>query len=215
MDPVPDSFLLTLASISASLIGLFLVGMMFYISSGYETYGRTRAVVEPYFRAATAITLLAYAIPLTVSLTLVVLPVVWSRILFLVLVLALVIENVATVGTMRAVMRVANLRLVAMIEIVGSVVVVTMVALPVGLGGLSPSREDLVPSLLLGVGIAFFGTVVLVLTLFDIARFERSELPAPAITRAIGKLRATASDPQSDDDLLTGDAAVSRLNRDG
>src|ERR687892_2791049 len=108
MDPVSDSFLLTVASISAALIGLFLVGMIFYIQSGYESNERSREVVEPYFRAATAITLIAYAIPLTVSLTLVALPIIWSRLLLLVLLLALVIENVATVGTVRAVVRVAG-----------------------------------------------------------------------------------------------------------
>lgn len=189
MDPVSDSFLLTVASISAALIGLFLVGMIFYIQSGYESNERSREVVEPYFRAATAITLITYAIPLTVSLTLVALPIVWSRLLLLVLIVALVVENVVTVGTVMEVVRVAGLRLLAMIEIVGTVTVVVMVALPLVLGGLTPSREDMVPSILLSLGIAFLGTGVLVLSLFDIARFERSELPDSVVTRTMGRLR--------------------------
>jgi hypothetical protein len=209
MHPVSDSFLLTVASISAALIGLFLVGMIFYIQSGYESHERSRRVVEPYFRAATAITLIAYSIPLTVSLTLVALPIVWSRLLLLVLVVVLVIENFATVGAVRAVVRVAGLRLLAMIEIVGTVTVVVMVALPLALGGLSPSREDMVPSILLSLGIAFLGTGVLVLTLFDIARFERSELPAPVITRTLGRLRRRGIEEITDDEGPTGDSSVS------
>jgi hypothetical protein len=209
MDPVSDTFLLTVAEISAALIGLFLVGAIFYIQSGYESNERSREVVEPYFRAATAITLITYAIPLTVSLTLVALPIVWSRLLWAVLVVALVIANVATVGTVRAVVRVAGLRLLVMIEIVGTVTVLIMVVLPLALGGLSPGREDLVPSILLSLGIAFLGTGVLVLTLFDIARFERSELPAPIITRTIGRLRRRTIEATPEDEGPTGESSQS------
>ena len=52
MDPVPDSFLLTLAEASETLIGLFLVGMVYYIQSGFSQMERSREVVEPYFRAS-------------------------------------------------------------------------------------------------------------------------------------------------------------------
>ena len=86
IDPVSDDFLLVVAEISAALTGLFLVGMIFYIQSGIKQHKRSRAVVEPYFRSATLITFIAYGIPLGVSLTLVSLPIVWSRLLFLVLV---------------------------------------------------------------------------------------------------------------------------------
>ena len=76
MDPVSDGFLLTISSISAGLIGLFLVGMTFYIQSGYETHERSRHVVEPYYRAATTITFIAYSVPMAVSLTLIAVPLV-------------------------------------------------------------------------------------------------------------------------------------------
>lgn len=189
MDPVSDGFLLIVAEVSAALTGLFLVGMIFYIQSGYESNERSREAVEPYFRAATTITFIAYAIPLGVSLTLVALPIVWSRLLFLLLVVTLVVANFGTVASVRAVMRVTGLRLLVMMEIVGTAVVVLMVVLPLATGGLSPGREDLVPPILLSLGVAFLSTVVLVLTLFDIARFERSALPAPRLTRAMAKLR--------------------------
>ena len=196
MDPVSDGFLLTLAEVSAGLTGLFLVGMIFYIQTGYDRIERTRAVVEPYFRAATTITFITYAIPLFVSLTLVALPLGWSRLLFLAMVVALVVTDVTTVATVRAVRRVANFGLLTMIEAVGTVVVALMVILPLATGGLSPGREDLVPSLLLSLGVAFLGTWALVLTLFDIARVERSEAPAaqPEVPER------TALDPDATDE---------------
>lgn len=200
MDPASDEFLITLAELSAGLTGLFLVGMIFYIQSGYESNERSRRVVEPYFRAATAITLVAYAIPLAVSLTLVALPIVWSRLLFIVLVVVLVVENITTVSTVRGVLRVAPLPLLVLVEVVGSAAVAAMVIVPFVTGGLLPGREDLVPSLLISLGIAFLSTVVLVLTLFDIARFERSELPVPAVSRAMRRMRRAPRPPASPDD---------------
>lgn len=197
MDPASDEFLVTLAELSAGLTGLFLVGMIFYIQSGYESNEHSRQVVEPYFRAATAITLVAYAIPLAVSLTLVALPIVWSRLLFIVLVVVLIVENITTVSTVRGVLRVAPLPLLVLVEVVGSAAVAAMVIVPFATGGLFPGREDLVPSLLISLGIAFLSTVVLVLTLFDIARFERSELPVPAVSRAMRRMRRAPRPPAS------------------
>ena len=177
MNPVGDDFLLALSEISAALTGLFLVGMIFYIQIGYEKTQRSRAVVEPYFRAATSITLIAYAIPVVVSLTLVVLPIGWSTGLYFGLVACLILVNISTVSTVREVQRELGLRLLTMIEIVGTVVIGLMIVLPLVTGDWTPEREDLVPGLLLSLGIAFLGTWALVLTLFDIARLERSTPP--------------------------------------
>ena len=180
MDPVSDQFLIAVAEISAGLTGLFLVGMIFYIQTGYDRLERSRDVVEPYFRAATTITFIAYGIPLGVSLALVALPIGWSRLLFLVLIVAFVVVDVATVSTVRNVVRLTGLRLLAAMEIVGTVAVALMVILPLVSGGLTPDREDLVPAILLSLGVAFLGTCVLVLSLFDIARFERADAPTPS-----------------------------------
>jgi hypothetical protein len=51
MWPVSDGFLLTLAEVSASLIGLFLVGVFFYVETGLRRSDRARALFEPYLRA--------------------------------------------------------------------------------------------------------------------------------------------------------------------
>ncbi len=178
MDPVSDEFLIGIAGISASLIGLFLVGMILYIQTGFDRSERTRAVIEPYFRAATLITFISLALPLGVSLTLVVLPIGWSQVLYAALIVALIAADVQTVNTVRVAVKATGLNLLWMMEAVGTVLVVLMIVIPFWTGGLSPDREDLVPGLLLSLAIGFLSTCVLVLTLFDIARIERSEPPA-------------------------------------
>ena len=178
MDPVPDAFLLTVAEVSAGLIGLFLVGMVFYIQTGFGRLEKSREVVEPYFRSSTRIVLILFAIPLTVSLTLVALPYIWSGLLFWTLIVGLVAANVSTASGVRPVMGATGNRTLLINEIIGTVGVALIVILPLATGGFSPSREDLVPSILIALGIGFLSTCVLVLTLFDIAAFERSEQPA-------------------------------------
>ena len=131
-------------------------------------------MVEPYFRAATLITFIAYSVPLAVALTLIALPLVWSQILYWLLVCGLLVVNVRTVSTVREVQRDVGLSLLTMVEVVGSVAIAAMIILPLATGGINPGQEDLVPGLLISMGIAFLGTCVLVLSLFDIARFERS-----------------------------------------
>ena len=102
MRPVSDSFLLLMAEVSATLIGLFLVGVFFYVETGFRRLGaEARVVFVPYFRASTRIVLILYALPLFLSLTLVVLEPVWNRLLFLLLSILLVAANVQTVLGMR------------------------------------------------------------------------------------------------------------------
>ncbi len=174
MDPVPDDVLTTLAGISASLIGLFLVGMILYIQDGFDRTERTRGVVEPYFRAATLITFVSLAIPLGVSLTLLVLPIGWSRLLYAALIVGLILTNLSTINAVRTCVRATGLHLLWGMEVIGTILVAAMAIAPLLTGGLSPGREDLVPGLLLSLAIGFLSTCVLVLTLFDIARLERS-----------------------------------------
>jgi len=199
MDQVSDAFLLTLAEVSAGLIGLFLVGMIFYIQTGFGQLEKSREVVEPYFRSSTRIVLILYAIPLALSLTLVALPDVWSWLVFWILIVGLVAANVSSAVGVRPVMGATGNRTLLMNEIVGTVGVAFIVILPLATGGLSPSREDLVPSILIALGIAFLSTCVLVLTLFDIAQFERSEPTDPKPKRSTARLRKKRREPAADD----------------
>ena len=96
MQQVSDAFLLTIAEVSATLIGLFIVGVFFYIDTGLRQLHDIPDVVAPYIRAGTRIVLVLYAIPLGLSLTLVVLEPIWTRLLFALLSLVLVAANLDT-----------------------------------------------------------------------------------------------------------------------
>lgn len=122
MREVSDDFLLHMAEVSASLIGLF---------------------VEPYSRASTRIVLVLYALPLGLSLSLVALEPVWSRVLFALLSLMLLAVNLDTAARIRAVTRVTGLTALPVNELVGSVAVLVIVALPWVLGGyIRPGRTS-------------------------------------------------------------------------
>ena len=199
MDPVSDNFLLLVAEVSAALIGLFMVGMIFYIQTGFSQLERSRDVIEPYFRSSTRIVLILYSIPLVLSLTLVALPDIWSRLLFLTLMVGLVAANISTATGLRPVMRVTRNRTLFINEVVGTAGVALMVILPLATGGLSPVREDLVPAMLISLGVAFLSTCVLVLTLFDIANFERSAHFDPQSKRSTARSRGRQTNEAAED----------------
>ena len=58
MRHVSDAFLLNMAEVSSTLIGLFLVGVFFYIETGIRRLDHARRVFESYLRAGTRITLI-------------------------------------------------------------------------------------------------------------------------------------------------------------
>ena len=101
MKPVSDAFLLNVAEVSATLIGLFLVGVFFYVETGFRRLEHAREIFEPYFRLSTRIVLALYTLPLGLSLTLVVLEPLWNRLLFLLLSVLLVVANVDTLLRIR------------------------------------------------------------------------------------------------------------------
>ncbi|MGI9557464.1 MAG: hypothetical protein ACR2N5_05940 [Solirubrobacterales bacterium] len=169
MQAVSDAFLLEMATISAALFGLFMVGMLFYVETGFRQLGAARDVVVPYFRASTRIVLILFAIPLFLSLTLVVLEPVWSRILFALLSLVLIAANLDTGVRIRTVQRVTRSNVLLVNEVVGSVGVVLIVVLPWVLGGIDPTREDLTWAILISFAAAFLSLAALILSVFDIA----------------------------------------------
>jgi hypothetical protein len=96
MRQVSDAFLLNMAEVSATLIGLFLVGVFFYVESGPRRWGQAREALDPSLRAGTRIALIVFAIPLGVSLALVALEPFWARVLFALLSVMLLAANVDT-----------------------------------------------------------------------------------------------------------------------
>jgi hypothetical protein len=143
MREVSDAFLLNMAEVSATLIGLFLVGVFFYVETGLQRLGPARGVLQPYFRAGTRIVLILYAFTLFLSLGLVVLTVGWNRLIFLVLSVLLVAANIDTARRIRPVAKVTRSHVWVATEVVGTVADVVLVTLPWLLGGLHPTREDL------------------------------------------------------------------------
>jgi len=170
MRQVPDEFLLNMAEVSAGLIGLFLVGVFFYLDTGFRRLGRARSVFESYFRSSTRIVMVLFSIPLGLSLTLVVLDPVWNRVLFAFLSLVLVAANVDTALRIPAVHKVTGSIALLVNEVVGSLGVLTLVVLPWLLGGLHPTREDLTWAILLSFASGFLSILALVLSVFDVAR---------------------------------------------
>jgi hypothetical protein len=172
MRQVSDGFLLNMAEVSGALVGLFLVGVFFFVETGLERLDKSREVLEPYFRAGTRIVLVLFAISLMLSLTLVVLEPVWNTLLFAVLSLILLAANLDTAIRMRAVSRVTRSTALLVNEVVGTGAVLVIVVLPWILGGLHPTREDLTWAILLSFGSAFLSVCALMVSAFDISRFE-------------------------------------------
>jgi hypothetical protein len=177
MRPVQDAFLLNLAEVSSALIGLFLVGMLFFAESGFRRLGRTREVIEPYYKAITRIVLALYAIPLGLSLSLVVLELVWSRVLFALLSLVLVAANVDSATRIVGVARMTGSIRGLVAEGAGTLTVIVVVVLPWALGGLHPTREDLTWAILLSFATGFVSVCATVLSVFDLPWSESATGP--------------------------------------
>jgi hypothetical protein len=169
MREVSDAFLLQMAEVAAGLFGLFLVGMLFYVETGFRRLGPERDVVVPYFRASTRIVLILFAIPLFLSLTLVVLEPGWSIVLFALLSLVLIAANWDTGARIRAVRAATGSDVLWLNEIAGTIGVVAIVVLPWILGGIDPSREDLTWAILISFATAFLSLATTILSIFDIA----------------------------------------------
>jgi hypothetical protein len=168
MREVPDAFLLNIAEVTSALVGLFLVGIFFFVETGFRPTADDRDAFEPYFRSGTRITLILFAIPLILSLTVVVMEPVWSRILFAVLSLMLIAANVDSVRRIRETPMVS--RALVINEVLGTAAVVLIVSLPWILGGIDPGREDLTWSIMLAFAAGFVSVSALVLSAFDVAR---------------------------------------------
>jgi hypothetical protein len=171
MREVSDAFLLNMAEVTAALAGLFLVGIFFFVESGFR--GRGSAALEPYFRSGTRIVLILFSFPLLLSMTLVVMDPVWSHLLFALLGALLIAANVDSLRRVRGVGETSRTLLIN--ELLGTALVVFIVALPWILGGIDPSREDLTWSIMLSFAAGLLSVSAIVLSAFDLARLDRSD----------------------------------------
>lgn len=179
--------LLILAEVSATLIGLLLVGVFFYVETGLRRLGPAREAATSYLRAGTRIVLVLYAMTLALSLSLVALEPVWSRVLFAVLSLLLLAANIETSVRLRAVVRLTRSTAVLVNDVVTSAGILALVVIPWVLGGLHPTRQELTWAILLSLTTGFLCTYTLILSVFDISNMEaaaRAEGRAGAATEA-------------------------------
>lgn len=180
MRPVTDELLLGVAGVSATVIGLFLVGVFFYVEAGMRQLADSgRADLQTYMRAGTRIVMVLFAMALLLSLALVAFDLSWARGLFVVMSVVLVAANVETAVRVRAA-RVTGTRTLLFNEVAGSVGVVAIVVLPWALGGLRPSREDLTLATLIALATAFVSVGAIALFSFDVARLYPADRPAAA-----------------------------------
>jgi hypothetical protein len=172
MREVSDDFLLNMAEVTGALIGLFLVGIFFFAETGFRRLSGGREVVEPYMRASTKIVLILFTIPLALSLTLVVLELTWSRVVFALLSVALIAANVETATRVRGVQGIVGSPGLLATEVLGTALVAVLIVLPWILGGIEPTREDLTWAILLSFAAGLMSIFATVLTVFDLASEE-------------------------------------------
>ena len=171
MRQISDAFLLNVAEVSASLVGLFLVGIFFYVETGLQR-SRGRTAFQLYLRAGTRITLIVFAIPIGLSLALVALELIWVRLVFVLLSVMLIAANVDAVRRVHGVVEAMRSRALLLNEIVTTAMAVVLVVLPWVLGGLHPSRGHFVWSILLAFAAGFLSIGATVVSVFDVELTE-------------------------------------------
>ena len=175
MQSVSDGFLLTMASMAAGLAGLFLVGIFFFIETGFRRVSHVREAFVRYFRSGTQIVLVLLAFPILLSVALVALDPAWSRGLFVLLSLVLIAANVDSVRNIRPIARSSGMRALFVNEALGTVGVLFLIAVPWLLGGFSPTREDLTWAILIAFLIGFLSFSSIVLSAFDLVHLDAGE----------------------------------------
>jgi hypothetical protein len=171
--PIPDALLLTTAQIAATLIGLLLVAVFFYLETGFRRLSTVGPEALPFLKATAQLIVLQYSMVLGLSLGLVALQPLWVTLLFLALSLGIVVGLVDWTRWGRALS--SDLRRAVRIRpLLAWPIVLIPLALPFVLGGWEPDRDALSTSLFLEGAVAFGNTVSLLLLAFDLAAIERA-----------------------------------------
>ena len=171
MASVSEGLLLTIAQIAATLIGLLLVGMFFYVETGFRRLSSVRVEAGAFLRATTKLVLLLYALVLAVSLALVAFEPLVVTVLYLVLSVAVLAALIEMTVRARSFPRAVRRRHAA----AGRVWPPTIIALglPALTGGWPLAPSALTDALFVVGALAFFLTGGLLLFAFDLAGVER------------------------------------------
>lgn len=194
MNEVDQEFLLSLAGVSATLLGTFIVGVFFYIdSSAHRRLTGSRAT-DVYLRSGTRWVFTAYSIPLFVPLLLAATDQLWGTISFAALGMVLIVMTVETGLRTLAGGRSGMSHAFVINEWATSVAVLAAMILPWALGGWFPGPSEFVPSLLLLLASGFASTAALVMAQFDATRASDTATRGPArVTATEGPLIAPGS----------------------
>lgn len=171
MAPVSESLLLTLAQIAATLIGLLLVGVFFYVETGFRRLTAFHLEAGAFLRATTKLVLLLYSLVLAISLALVAFGPHVVAALYAVLSIAVVAALVDTTVRSRRLPPKVRRRHAAAWRVWPPTVVA--LALPWVTDGWPIGAEALVVTLFLVGALSFFLTGGLLLFAFDLAGVER------------------------------------------
>jgi hypothetical protein len=168
--PVSDEFLLTTASIAATLVGLLLLGGFFYLETGLNRAAALGSVGKGFLRATVKFTLLLYSLVLVVSLGSVVLRPGWLAVAFAAVSLAYLASLLEWTARYRELRRVVSIPWES--TWLTWAVSAVLLVLPWAVGGLVPDRGALTWSLLLAGALALQSTAGLLLTSFDLAELD-------------------------------------------
>jgi len=178
VQPVSEEFLLSLAGAAATLIGAFLVGVIFYLDSDVHRSMNEGVADDSFMRSGTRWVFIIFAIPLMVPLTLVGLGAFWGTVVFVglsALAAASTVDSVNRIlmsGIVKSMSPTQSVAL-AVNQIVSTLAVVLLITLPWLLDGWSPRKSAFVPSLLLALAVGFSSTAALVMSIFDLSKGNR------------------------------------------
>lgn len=173
MRAISDDALLTIAEIAATLMGLLLVAVFFYVESGFFRRLKTLGpLANRYLRATAKVVLLLYALVLALSLALVILTPLWATLVLAVMSVAVLVSLGEWTHRSREIRNIVRIRSTS---VWGAWVAVLLVLfLPWIVGGWVPSREVLTLTLLLVGAFAFLNSVGLLLVAFDLSELEKA-----------------------------------------
>jgi len=199
---VSEALLLTVAQIAATLIGLLLVGMFFYIDTGFRRLTTLQVEAGAFLRTATKLVLLLYALVLAVSLALVAFEPLVVTALYVLLSMAVIAALVEMTVRARQ-LPTAVRRRHAAAWLVWPPTIIAL-ALPALTGGWPLAAPALTDAVFLVGALAFFLTGGLLLFAFDLAGVERLAAEHPQHSRSVSKparARAGTSEPEGRRDV--------------
>lgn len=198
MRPVADELLLTIAQIAATLMGLLLVAVFFYVESGIRRLKTLAPEANRYMRATTKVVMLLYALVLALSLALVLLETRWASVVLIVMSAMVVLTLVEWTVRSRTVRRMVRIRGTSVWG--GWTLALLPLLVPWIVDGWAPSRQTLTLTLVLVGAFAFANSVGLLLVAFDLADLEKA---------------ASASSTSGDGAMSTPSRGLSTVGRRG